>query len=105
MLDKKPRVADVSLNSQLSTVKPGDVVSRNQVAIDRKFPTKMQPLILMFAALTGMLLVLAVVNVKVGRREPTPNPTIVTPATLKGRAVLLVIVSAWPGRMTMTSSG
>src|SRR5205085_2608569 len=54
MIDRKPRIALVSRKAQLSTQNPGAEVSKKQVAIDRKLPMKMQLLILMLAALTGI---------------------------------------------------
>jgi hypothetical protein len=72
-------------------------------AIDRKLATNWQFWTLMLSAETGIVAVFAVSSVNLGRFEPTPRPTIATPAMLSEQAVAVEMVSAWPGLQTMTS--
>jgi hypothetical protein len=91
---RNPRIALVSLNSQLSTMKSlPAALTEKQVAIERKFPMNKQLPHFTFAALTTMVAVFAVVNVKVGLSDPSPSPIMVTPATSQVIADAAVSVS------------
>src|SRR5688572_21452508 len=93
----------VALKLQSSSVRYFAVVSVKTETMSAKLAVKMQFLNEILAAETGMVAVVAVSKVNVGRREPMPNPTIATPATLAASAVALEIVSACPGLTKMIS--